>query len=62
MSKQSFAKVLKQKTKMSALEYLNKEKANQILNIEHQNRFLLHAYKYTIHIEYGRVNPYLFYC
>ena len=38
MSKQSFKTVLKQKTKISALKYLNKEKATQskILNIDHQ--------------------------
>jgi hypothetical protein len=38
MSKQSFKTVLKQKTKISALKYLNKEKAIQskILNIENQ--------------------------
>ena len=38
MSKQSFKTVLKQKTKITALKYLNKEKATQskILNIDHQ--------------------------
>ena len=37
MPKQRFKRLLKQKTKMAALKYLNKEKLKQskILNIEH---------------------------